>query len=532
MRNGRFDEGIYLMENSSGVLNSQVKSMQKELDYYKDLDYKHGMNTYEDYIGKYINVEQIEKFSTDITNVMTEDDLVKLLSSPDTNKNKIERLIKFYLYTNSNMGQTIDIPASLPSLNYSIKVIERSNQYEKNITLLNKMLLKVKHKYLTRQLLNQCLAEGTVCGIWLGSTKEPYPYVFQDLRYFFPVDRSLNTWEIIADLEYFDAFKEEERVKMFEKLSPHITQAMYNAYKTNPTENKYVSLPTDKTFSISTKTYKFYQRYGIGWLTPLLMDENFKKKMKNMDKAIADKFIKNILLCTIGNEKYPYEKISKGKKRSLLSGVKKAIQNAKSDQSATIVGVPEWTKIENLVPKSNIDKDKYDNVSKDINVGSNGVNGILEGTASFSAGKNVLELNYSKVSTIIEQIEYEVMNKLFNMVLPKGMKDNYYIDYSKSAPLSGKEKVNILKSLNDKGFAVKPLIDMIEGIEYSQFIDQSLYEIETLDLPNKIVPYQTSFTMNGSETNGESGADENTDSNSQSKDVNTNNDGNNNPTTE
>jgi hypothetical protein len=66
--------------------------------------------------------------------------------------------------------------------------------------------------------------------------------------------------------------------------------------------------------------------------------------------------------------------------------------------------------------------------------------------------------------------------------------------------------------LNGQGFSVKAVVDLVDGVNYQQYLDQSFYEIETLKLRERIVPPLTSYTItNDSENDGKLGSPEVTD---------------------
>lgn len=97
----------------------------------------------------------------------------------------------------------------------------------------------------------------------------------------------------------------------------------------------------------------------------------------------------------------------------------------------------------------------------------------------------------------MEEVEQEVYQKLFNLILPAGQKDNYYMNYDKDKPLTLKEKMDILIKLNDKGWSIKHVIDNIAGVSWESYLEQTLYETDDLNLQDKIKPYQTSYTYTG-----------------------------------
>jgi hypothetical protein len=96
---------------------------------------------------------------------------------------------------------------------------------------------------------------------------------------------------------------------------------------------------------------------------------------------------------------------------------------------------------------------------------------------------------------MLEDVEQEVYQKLINLILPSTQTDNFYITYDKEAPLTLKEKVDVLSKLNDKGWSVKHLVDLVDGVNWESYLEQTLHETEVLKLQEKIKPYLQSSVM-------------------------------------
>src|SRR5690606_27903624 len=143
---------------------------------------------------------------------------------------------------------------------------------------------------------------------------------------------------------------------------------------------------------------------------------------------------------------------------------------------------------------------KFEQIDDDIK-SSYGLSGaLLNGSGSnFASAKLNLDIFYKRIGVMLEEIEQEVYGKLFNLVLPKNQEDNYYMIYDKEAPLSLKDKIDVLMKLNDKGWSIKAVIDHIDGINWENYLEQTLYETEELKLQSRIVPYRTSHTMKSDE---------------------------------
>ncbi len=144
---------------------------------------------------------------------------------------------------------------------------------------------------------------------------------------------------------------------------------------------------------------------------------------------------------------------------------------------------------------------------------------------NFASAKLNLDTLYKKLGVLLEDIEQECYQKLINLILPSSQKDNFKMEYDKSTPLTHKEKVDILMKLNDKGWSIKHVVDQLEGVSWESYLEQPLYETETLQLQSKIKPYQSSYTM----SDNESGAPTNDDSNNENTIISKTTDGNNTP---
>lgn len=108
---------------------------------------------------------------------------------------------------------------------------------------------------------------------------------------------------------------------------------------------------------------------------------------------------------------------------------------------------------------------------------------------------------YKRIAEILEQCE-DVFNKLFSVLLNKKA-DNFWMNFDKRIPLDAEKVLSTLQSLHAEGFSIKPIVDMLPDVEFQNYITQSIYEQETLELYEKIKPPATSYTQ--STSNGDTG---------------------------
>lgn len=466
-------------------------------------DFETQKNDYQSYLMDfsigYINGLFKEGIITDVT----AEQLKKYFSNPDQYQSEIETLTHYYYITNGEVHQMYELIEVLPQLNHRIESFVKNKSTEKYILMLNKLLHRVKHKRLTRDLLKQTTSAGNLVGMWLGDKSNPYPYVFDDTKYVFPIGRNVRgEWLCVIDMSWFDSMSEAERDLYFFNLTPFVTSVHYQSYKNDPTEKRYVTLPFERTFVLRTGVLKRNQAVGTSWSTSGMVDVLHKKKLKDVEQTIANKIINAIAVLTIGSDKnpdYSNMKIPKGIKRKVHDGVKAAMEKG-NQGGITLVSVPEYAKLELTdFDTDGFDSDKFSQSNSDIRAGYGLSGAVLNGEGTnYASSKLNLDIFYKRLSVLLEDVETEAYQKLFDLVLPASQRGNFYLVYDKEPPLTLKEKIDYLKHLNDRGWSSKHFVEAV-GLNFDSFMAQTLYETESLELQTKLRPYSTSYTTDGSE---------------------------------
>lgn len=468
-------------------------------------------------------------FNSGIIKTIDEKMVRQWFSNPEDNLNNLEKFSTYQYIANSAIFQLYDLVITLPNLNYQISALEKDNNYDKNAKKIKKILKKVKHKPLTRDILSQTISCGTLCGIWAGTKKNPYLYIFDNLEYIFPAYRKNGNWVIWIDLKWLDTMTDLQREETYKNLHPYIDEECYKSYKEDSQKYRFVELPIDKTICIQTHTLYRNQRFGLPWNTQSIFDILHKEKLKALEKTVSNKVINSVAVLQLGSskdDKFDDSKIPKGKKQKVYRGVKAGLQKNETT-GVTVLGIPHWAYLDFPEQKTDgLNPNKFESINDDINSSTNGVMNVISGKNNYSVGKLNLDIIYRKIAVLLEDIEEEVYQKLINWILPNIEESNYSLMYDKSTPLTTKEKVNILSKLNSSfGFSLKSIIDNIEGVDFEQYIDDSIYEQEKLKLPQRIKPYQNAYVQTGKD----SGSPSIDDPTNQSTLVSKDNDGNNNP---
>ncbi|WP_368900845.1 hypothetical protein [Oceanobacillus oncorhynchi] len=469
------------------------------------------MNSYTEFIDTFIERFNADIFSAGIFTEVKPEDLKKYFTNPDEHADILSDITQYFHISTGEIHMLFELIEALPTLNYKISSFDEPENHSKYISEINKVLHKQKHKTLTRDVLKQTAADGTLCGIWLGDKRNLYPYIFDSPKYAFPAYRLNGEWVVHFDLQYIkDKFKDFGREVLFKNLSPYISKAKYDKYeKSLKNEDRYIELPQDRSFVVNTHTMKRNQGLGTGWATSSLFDILHKKKLKNVEQSIANKIINAIAVLTIGSSDNEgieaWQKLGKNLKRNVMSGVQNALTKSAEQGNVPVVGLPNFAKLEFPDVKTDgLDGKKFDHINSDINT-STGMSGALthgDSSGNSASGKLNLSTFYKRIGVLLEVIESDMYQKMINLIVPKGQRDNYYLKYSKEEPLSLKEKVDILKSMNDKGWSVRHLVELIDGVDFDDYVKQTLYETENLSLQQRIVPYSSSHTSSGNNNAG------------------------------
>ncbi|MEK4824624.1 hypothetical protein NSS71_08695 [Niallia sp. FSL W8-0951] len=506
-----------------------TEQLIKEIDIESD-EYKRAFNDYSEYVGTYMEGFVANLFSNGIVTEIGADKLKEYFSNPDKFQKEIEDLAQYYYITTAETHQLFELVESLPTLNYKLDSFDKPKNNDKHISTLNKILHKVKHKKLTRDLLKQTTAAGTLVGMWIGDKSKPHPYIFDEMKYVFPAYRQNGDWLCVIDMGWFSEMTDFNRNIQFRNLSPFVTKSDYDKYLENPIDYQYKDLPQDRTFTLRTGTLKRNQSLGTSWITPGLYDVLHKKKLKDVESSIANKIINAVAVLTVGSEKnpeYANMKLNPKLKKKIHSGVKAALEKNQQN-GVTVVTIPEYADLTFPDVKADgLDGDKFEHINNDIQAGYGISGAILNGnTGNYSTAKLNLDTIYKRLGVLLEDIEQEVYQKLFNLVLPSSQSDNYYLVYDKETPLTLKEKLDVLIKLNDKGWSIKHVVDHLAGVSWESYLEQTLYETEELKLQTKIKPYQSTYTMSDSNGGAPSVDDPTNENTIQSKTI----DGNNSPT--
>ncbi|EPB8173048.1 hypothetical protein ACRTAL_002223 [Clostridium perfringens] len=456
-------------------------------------------------------------FTDGVTNEVNMDTIKQWLASPQKYKKELEKYAIYQYISNGDIFQLFDLMRILPKLNYSIKTLKLNNKNNEYTLACRRAMKDINHKELTRDILSQTISSGTLCGLWVGGSpnkkgkknkiqETPYPILFNNLECFFPARRKRGKWAIWCDLSYFDDIDEDDyKQGLFEELNPYINEKMLNAYANDP-NCRYIEFPIERSICIRTHVLRRNQRFGLPWNTPAIKDIKHQEKLKNLEKVAANKVMNAVSVLTIGNDKNPedygWKAVGKAVRSNIAKDVKRVL-NTNKDGETSVVILPEFCDFEQKAPQTNVlNPEKFQSINSDIGNDIGIARTLTNGQGGNYASANLnLEIIYNRISELLESIEVEVYNKLFQIILPSDIGQDYYLEYEKGYPLSTTEKAKMFKELHMLGYSLKPLVELL-GEDFDDYVENSIYEIEEMDLREKIKPPMSTYTMSGDEEVG------------------------------
>lgn len=472
------------------MAQAEINNTQRSMNEYSDV----ASEMQEGFVGNL--------FSDGIVETIDNATLLQWLSNPDENFEEIQNYMAYLYYSNGTIYQLFTIIRTLSDLNYSIEVIDSSaKSNEKSLQTIRQMMKKVRYKEVTRDLLTQSCVNGTVVCTWLGDKKNPYLHIFDKTQYVFPKFRRNGDWVAVIDMAWFSEMDEEvERPIWFETLKGIVSESDFTAYENDQSndEKRYIELPQETTKVIRVNTLFRNQRIGLPMGTQYLGDLIHKNSFRELENTIVNKVVRNVATLTVGNKEVPYLSLNKNVRKKVTQGVYKTLQKSITSGGTPLAVIPEWAKLDfaSLDGLDGLDNKKYESVDNDASVDSGLPTPMFTGKDGSSASmKYAYTFLYKRIGEILEQIE-DVYNKGFYFVLGNKA-ENFWMNFDKRQPLDAEKVLGALQALHSEGFAIKPIVDLLPDVEFQDYVTQSLYEQETLDLYSKIKPPATSYTQSG-----------------------------------
>ena len=189
----------------------------------------------------------------------------------------------------------------------------------------------------------------------------------------------------VFDLEYIDTLKEEQKEVLFNTLNPLITKKIYEKWKNcsdskKKKELQLVVLPPEKSLVARIKVLGRNQRLGLPSGTSAIVDLQHKQKMKELERAIADKIIRALAIVKMRGKDDNGNEVKSLTRKKVFREVKNVLEKSNNSKTGiTVVGLPDFATFEYPEVKGGddlLDPKKYDSINNDITT-SIGISPVL-----------------------------------------------------------------------------------------------------------------------------------------------------------
>jgi hypothetical protein len=442
------------------------------------------------------------------TNNVKVADLYKWLTNPVAYNKQLRNLALYWYGEKGLVTETLELYKTLPNLNSTLQCTDiEDKNYDKLNSQIKNLNYDLSKKSVIRDIVFHTALEGTCIG-YINNKK----YIqMLDLDYYYPARMKNGRWEVDVDLSKFISNKNQNSTLAWKKSNNSIgyieNQPLevrnawnrYNNIDKSQKGNKLTHIYTlnmENTFVIKVRC-KQNERWGrpvaMGAFTAIL----HKELLQEAEKAVIDRVINTLLIGRYGEEgKDGYHPTPEQAK--LVHNQVKSVLNEKTKDGIKLIGIPYWAEIKDLEVSLDIfDPKKYEEIDNDIAIGLGTSSIITTGESTYASGKINLEMLYSHIFEIIEKIEEEVFDYQFSLITKDGdCKFNKI--FSRAVLLDIKDKITAINKMVEKGGSIKYLTDEL-GILFDEYVKQTKYEQQTLDLHSIFVPYANSSQTSGEE---------------------------------
>lgn len=444
------------------------------------------------------------------------DQVHRFQSNPVRYNKELRNLSMYYYSKYGIVNQTYNLYRNYHSLESSLKSTNpKSNKAKEDKEKIAEFDNNILSKPLIRDIIFEAVSKGTAIGYLVGKNKNSVQML--DLDYYLPFRMIGGKWQCQVDLLKFVAnynqYKDmpndwlPQNLEVTRELNfqPQEVRRAFRRYQSGNGDRIY-NLQLDKTFvvkSMATQDERLGRPLCIGAIDDLI----HKDLLRNAEIAVFERIISLMLVLNMGGSNKDCDiDLTEDEMKALYNQVKSVLQGD-AKKGIRLFGLPHWAKLEPIkvdldALNSNVFKRNEDSI-----IVSLGVQGILGGDTgqSFASGQLSLRILIANIFAILEQIEESLFNYQYSL-LTEADDCVYTRSFNRSLIMDESKIVEVLKSMSDKGFSIKAVLDSI-GVDFDDYIDQTLYETEELELQEKVKPYQSSATLSdkGGRPSGDNG---------------------------
>ena len=118
-----------------------------------DQETERQFNDYQEFISTFIDGFTTTMFHDGVITEVSMEQLQKYFTNPDKNNEIISNLAEYFYITTGEIHMMFELIESLPVLNYKVNSFDKPDNHEKHISFIDRVMHKIKHKPLTRDVL-------------------------------------------------------------------------------------------------------------------------------------------------------------------------------------------------------------------------------------------------------------------------------------------------------------------------------------------------------------------------------------------
>ena len=480
--------------------------------------------------SRWDNVSWRPVYGCNILDLYDIDRIQEIVKEPMNFNREIRELSRTLYSCNGVVTNVIDYCTALPTLNHVLVAHgDSKNKKQKYKKLVKDVLRIVRDKELVRDALFNTLIDG-VYFAYFETRKRPLStettlsdwqvnniveineqntllnaaVIYLDPDYTRIVGIRNGSYVLSFNLEYFLLSGNEPAEEKLRRYPKEIRDA-YAQWRSGHGKQWRV-LDTSKTVAIKFRAKKS-EPYGRPLALAAIDDILYDALMTRSKRLAIDEINKRIIYETYPEGKNKGESALTDKQQKLQHDtVRDAIKGTNGSTGATtFFSVAAGTKLDVLKPDVSIlDEDNSQNLRKNISLGLGFAGSLLtgEGTSSFSAQENNLQLITAEVFEVIDMI-VEELNKVINANIVQDSKYRVDIRYLPITYTNRKQFVEMSKDLYLNGKGSLSMWATAVGIGADAFFDMLDEELEN-DVEHKYPVHQTSFTF-GADNGGNGG---------------------------
>lgn len=447
------------------------------------------------------------------------DRIKEIVQEPMIYHHEIRELSRALYSCNGIVTNVVDYCTSLPTLNHVIVPHgESANKKKKNKQIVTEVLRLIRDRELVRDALHNVLVDG-VYFAYFETKKRPLSndkwmsdwqvnniveinedtvmnasVIYLDPDYTRIVGIRNGAYILSFDLEYFYNNGNEPAEDKLRRYPKEIRDA-YAQWRSGKGK-QWVVLDTNKTIAIKFRA-KRSEPYGRPLALAAIDDILYDALMTKSKRLAVDEINKRIIYETFPEGKQKGESALTGKQQQdQHDTVRDAIKNTNGSSGATtFFSVAAGTKIDVLKPDVSIlDESNSSDLRKNISLGLGFAASLLtgEGTSSFSAQENNLQLITAEIFNIVDMV-VEELNKVINANIIQNPNYRTEVRYLPITYCNRKQFVEMAKDLYLQGKGSLSLWATTVGIGADAFFGMLDEELEN-DIEHKYPVHQTSFT--------------------------------------